>query len=85
MGNRPRVKAQKFSEFMVQQYLDKEKADRQAHGQRVVQRLNDLGLEHTSDNFKRVSRSINNEAKLAQRQAEAKVLLQEFKSKLMQL
>lgn len=85
MGNRPRVKAQKFSEFMVQQYLDKEKADRQAHGQRVVQRLKDLGLEHTSDNFKRVSRSINNEAKLAQRQAEAKVLLQEFKSKLMQL
>jgi hypothetical protein len=85
MGNRPRVKAQKFSEFMVQQYLEKEKADRQAHGQRVVQRLKDLGLEHTSDNFKRVSRSINNEAKLAQRQAEAKVLLQEFKSKLMQL
>ena len=85
MGKRPRVKAQKFSEFMVQQYLEKEKADRQAHGQRVVQRLNDLGLEHTSDNFKRVSRSINNEAKLAQQQAEAKVLLQEFKSKLMQL
>ncbi len=85
MGNRPRVKAQKFSEFMVQQYLDKEKADRQAHGQRVVERLDDLGLEHTSDNFKRVSRSINNEAKLAQQQAESKVLLQEFKSKLLQL
>lgn len=85
MGKRPRVKAQKFSEFMVQQYLEKEKADRQAHGQRVVQRLNDLGLEHTSDNFKRVSRSINNEAKLAQRQEEAKVLLEQFKSKLMQL